>query len=372
MVSRGRRSWSGRIVSPLVEVGAIVVTGRGRYRRGGGPLGVFLAVVLVLGACSSQPKVMRLEHPKGTLGQSRITWPPPPAPPRFVYAGELTGEANFAGAEADERSGAVRALSWLVGLGQERRKPVVLQRPQGGAVDDAGRVYVTDVSRQAVFVFDEYQGRLHVWEMATKSARFVAPIGIAIGANGEVLVSDAELALVARLGPDGTPVGTIGAGLLQRPTGIARDPERGRIYVADTRANDIKVFDESGELLDTLGHEGNSPGALNAPTYLAFSRGRIYVSDTLNSRIQIFDREGNLVGHFGKRGLYLGNLSRPKGVSVGPGGEVYVIESYYDHLLAFDSDGRFLLPIGGTGSGPGQFYLPAGVWTDARGRVYVA
>ena len=211
-----------------------------------------------------------------------------------------------------------------------------------------------------------------MWERATPQEGFIAPIGMAVGERGELYVSDAELGFVAVLEPDGTPRTTIGKGLLQRPTGIAWDGAGGRLFVADTRASDIKVFDRSGLLLDTLGNEGDSPGELNAPTYISFAEDRIYVTDTLNSRIQVFDDEGNLLRLFGERGLYIGNLARPKGISVDPEGNIFVVESYYDYLLMYDAQGRLLLPIGGTGHAPGQFYLPAGVWADNDGQVYVA
>ena len=304
--------------------------------------------------------------------EATLVWPAAPDVPRYAYSGQLTGEANFGPLEEPVHEGLGAVAAWLIGLGLEQETPTVLQRPQGGAIDALGRVYVTDVSHPAVFVFDEPGARLLIWRQASTTSRFVAPIGVAMGRDGEVLVTDAELGAVFRLDAQGNPLGSFGDGVLVRPTGIARDPVSGRIYVADTRANDIKIFDDDGLLLDYIGRGGDARGELNAPTYIAFSQGRIYVSDTLNSRVQAFDGEGNVVGLFGDRGLYIGNLTRPKGVTVDDEGNVYVVESYYDYLLVFDREGRFLMPIGGTGSQPGQFYLPAGVWMDGHNRVFVA
>ncbi len=331
-----------------------------------------LAILMVLTACEQAPKVMRFD-PIGELDDNPgLVWPKRPDVPRFAYAGQLVGEVNFQEPEDSKKSTFLRVLSVIIGLDHKNHVPIALQRPQGGIADEQGRIYVTDVSRAAVFVFDELQGRLLVWDMAGPNKRFVAPIGIALGRDGEVLVSDAELGHVVRLDHEGKPIGSFGQGILTRPTGIARDPKQGRIYVADTRANDIKIFDDEGSLLGLLGSEGDSPGSLNSPTYLTLAHDHLYVTDTLNSRIQVFDLEGNLTKVFGERGLYIGNLARPKGIGVDTEGNIYVIESYFDYLLMFDPDGQFLLPIGGTGHQPGQFYLPAGVWTDSRDRVYVA
>jgi DNA-binding beta-propeller fold protein YncE len=328
---------------------------------------------LLLGGCAvSEPREMVYDA-EGAAGAQRPVWPGPPEVPRFVYAGELIGDPNFRRLQGEKtREGLFKAVAWLVGLGLERAEPKVLQRPQGGAADAQGRVFVTDVSRQAVFVFDAPAGQLRIWEMAGPKLRFRSPIGVALGAGGEVLVTDSELGEVFRLDAEGRPLGGFGAGVLNRPTGIARDPVRGLVYVADTRANDIKVFDDQGQLLDTIGSRGDTPGELNSPTYIALAQGRLYVTDTLNSRVQVFDTEGNASAVVGQRGLYVGNLARPKGVAVDDEGNLYVVESYYDHLLIFDGEGRLLLPIGGTGKQPGQFYLPAGVWTDTHDRVYVA
>jgi DNA-binding beta-propeller fold protein YncE len=249
----------------------------------------------------------------------------------------------------------------------------VLQRPVTGASDEHGRIYVTDASRQAVFVFDEKGGELLVWDKAQGLTSFVSPVGIAPGPDGQVFVADAELGFVARLDRAGNPVGQIGKGILKRPAGVARDPAQRLIYVADTYAHDVKVFDERGRLARVIGRRGDAKGEFNYPTHLSFARGELYVTDTMNSRIQVFSAGGEVLERsFGTRGLNVGDLVRPKGVAVDNEANVYVIESYYDHLLVFGRNGEFLLPIGGTGQETGRFFLPAGVWVDSRNRVFVA
>jgi len=331
--------------------------------------GLAISVALLLYGCASEPKQMRFD----VDGSDGRVWPAPQSQevPRYRYVGQLTGEGNFKAAEA-EPGGFKRALQWLVGLADRDADPTVLQRPQSGTVDARGRVLVTDVSRAAVFVFDEARGRLDLWERAGSGQRFVAPIGIANGRGGEVLVADAELRVVVRLDGEGQPLGTIGAGLLKRPTGLARDARQGRIFVADTHDHDVKVFDDDGRLIDRWGQRGDGAGDLNFPTHLAWSGDRLYVTDAINARVQAFDGAGQPLRQVGRRGLYVGNLVRPKGVAADDEGNVYVVESMHDTLLVFDAQAQLLLSIGGTGSEVGRFYLPAGVWLDARNRVFVA
>lgn len=329
-----------------------------------------LGLALLVAGCAETPKVFNVTNV--TQGAPMV-WPAAPEQPRYRYVGELTGEENFADTDTGKAGNvAVKVIKWLVGLVGGNRDQVVLQRPQTGMVDAEGRIYVTDISRQGVYVFDKVGGKLAVWDLARENSLFKAPIGIAQGAKGEILVADAELHSVFRLDVNGKPMGEFGQGVLKRPTGLARDAQRGRVYVADTYAHDIKVFGDDGALLEVIGRRGDADGEFNFPTHLAFAAGQLYVTDTMNSRIQIFNAEGKMAAKFGERGLYVGNLVRPKGVALDSKGNVYVIESFYDNLLVFDSAGRTLMALGGTGKEVGKFYLPSGVWTDSLDQIYVA
>lgn len=329
-----------------------------------------LVTLMLLAGCAEPKKAFHIAPVPDRFDGAWPVWPKGQQVPRFVYVGDLTGEQNFA-AEGDTTA-ARGVLAWLVGLGQDEHDPVVLRRPQGVAEGVDGRIWVSDVSRQAVFLFDTRVGELRVFDRLSDSQRFVAPVGLAPLPDGGVWVSDAELGLLVNMGPDGTVRSIIDDPQLNRPTGLAYDAAKQRLFVADTRANRVWVYDSAGKRLYGIGDQGAAEGQLNAPTYIALASDRLYVTDTLNARVQVFDEQGGFLKAFGERGLYVGNLTRPKGIAVSDEGLVYVVESFYDHLLVFDAEGRLLLPIGGTGQRPGQFYLPSGVWAGSGGRVYVS
>lgn len=332
-----------------------------------------LFAILAAGCASSGRDVLRMNLSPAAETR-RVLFPPETdgEVPRYVYLGELVGEQNFVAPEDREENVFIGVLKVLAGW-LENQDPVVLQRPQSGVVDEDGRILVTDVSRGAVFVFDEKSGQMDVWEYAEGFRHFMAPSGIALGPEGRVFVADAELQRVVMLDRSGKGIGVIGRDQLQRPTGLAWDAASSLLYVADTQAHQIKVFDMTGRLVRSIGRRGEGLGEFNFPTHIALSRNGLVVADTMNARIQIIplDDNGNPAA-FGHRGTRLGDFVRPKGVAIDSEDNIYVVESYHDHLLVFDARGRFLLPIGGTGKAIGSFYLPGGVWVDARNRVFVA
>ncbi|MDH4275029.1 MAG: 6-bladed beta-propeller [Gammaproteobacteria bacterium] len=323
---------------------------------------------MLMHACATTPGNYQLYPPA-----EPTYFPKAPEIARYQYLGALIGEPNFVVPENATQHRALRVWYWLVGLVFGAEGPYTLARPQAGIVDDAlGRIYVVDIGRHAVVVFDRATGTLYHWDDASPRQRFKTPVGIALGPRNELWVADSELGVVVRLNAQGEPLGEIGKGVLQRPVGVAWEPTTQRMYVADAAAHIVIAFDTQGREVMRFGKRGEHVGELNAPTHLAVAGGEIYVSDSLNSRVQRFSAQGKWLASLGGRGLTIGDLPRPKGVAVDAAGRVYVVESYYDYLLVYDHENRLLLAIGGNGTGGGQFNLPAGVWLDATGKVYVA
>jgi DNA-binding beta-propeller fold protein YncE len=330
---------------------------------------VFLSILLVA-SCASQPQSGRF-----SLAEQQETppvWPAYPNVPRYHYLGQLVGEENVLHEEREAGRGK-RFLAWLVGLQEEAPDVLRLLRPQSGMVDtETRRVLVTDVGLNAVVVFDEANATVDLWYQADRQEMFAAPIAIVKTGPDEFLVSDAELGRLVRLSGSGEPLGSISDERMLRPSGMVFDAVDDLIYVADTEADDVKVFTPGGVLAGVIGLPGEEPGQFNAPTHVALDDNRLIVSDTLNARLQVLTVEGSALDTVGQRGLFVGNFVRPKGVAADSDGNIYAVESYFDHLLVYDREGRLLLSIGGTGAGVGQFYLPAGVWVDDRDRIFIA
>jgi hypothetical protein len=79
--------------------------------------------------------------------------------------------------------------------------------------------------------------------------------------------------------------------------------DKGDIYVLDWGDYCIKVFNYHGELLRSIGREGQGPGEFQIPFYFSIDpKGNIYLMDGGNSRVIIMDDEGNQVSGFRLQG----------------------------------------------------------------------
>ena len=67
------------------------------------------------------------------------------------------------------------------------------------------------------------------------------------------------------------------------------------IYIADSSACDIKVFDPAGRFIKTLGRKGQGPGEFLMPSYLSFAKGQIVVCELGNRRLSILTKNGEFL-----------------------------------------------------------------------------
>jgi sugar lactone lactonase YvrE len=116
------------------------------------------------------------------------------------------------------------------------------------------------------------------------------------------------------------------------------------------------------ELAGTFG-EG-----LAGPNGIAMSDdGKLYIADTYASRVQVYDLDGNHLFDFGTAGSGAGQFQTPYGIDVDPAGNVFVSDFTLRRVQKFDASGAYLATI----DGPANLQLPLGLWVSEDGILYV-
>ena len=288
-------------------------------------------------------------------------WPAEPDPPRIVLRQIISGAKDF------QRQDFLSALGRLI---TGERKQTFL-RPQAVVVDGEQTMYVADQEHQGIHVFNLKAGGSRFLAKAG-NVFLVSPAGLAM-CDGLLAVSDSSLNRVFLMRPDGTLERTIARpGGFKRPTGLAYDPVRRLLYVVDTLAHEVCVFQPTGQFVRKFGAPGTGEGLFNFPTYVALDgEGTVYVTDSLNFRVQIFDPRGTFVRQIGQIGDATGFMAVPKGIGIDSHGHIYVVDSSLSTVQIFDREGRLLLAVGERGDGPGSFQVPTGLAVGAGNRIYV-
>jgi len=317
------------------------------------PIAALMLAVLISAITGCAPATIEEAHP---------VWPPPPAEARILHLKNVRSISDLAKPSAFD--GFIQMLTG--------GRQLALLRPHDAAVWADRYLFVTDQEQQAVVVFNLKTAKASLITQVGGTF-LVSPVGVAV--CGEwIAVSDSALNRVYLLTPKGKLIKTIVKPEgFARPTGLAYDSATGLLYVVDTLANEVCVFNlSSGEMVRRFGSRGQGRGQFNFPTHVCVGpAGRIYVTDSLNFRVQVFDGQGNYLFHIGQLGDASGHLAVPKGVGVDSQGHIYVVDSYFSRIQIFNANGVFLLAIGEPGEDSGGFQVPAGLTIDSRNRIYV-
>ena len=211
------------------------------------------------------------------------------------------------------------------------------------------------------------------------------PAGIAVTADGGVLVVDTSNNRVQEFSPTGAFRRAFGArgrdnGAIRRvirrgrffqPAGIAIGG--GRLFVIDAGNDRVMVHSGGGGFLQRIGHHGSRAGQWVQPWGGATSGDVLYVVDQGNYRIQRWSLDGAFQGDWGRFGRKRGQFVTPYGVAVSPAGDrVYVTDAIRRKVIMFAPTGSFLGEFGRSGRRGGRFLKPTGIAVAADGTVFVA
>lgn len=322
----------------------------------------FAASCLLHTACTTTPPQEPVQD---------IVYPPPPAEPRYRFERSLRFSSNV-----QIPTAADKLKKFATGDSTEFQG---LVKPFDVAVWQ-GRVYVTDSVQNRVVVFDIPGGRYFEFGLDEPGA-LSKPLGIDAGPSGEIYVIDASAKRIQIYDADGQFLRSITkTGLFRRPSDVAVDTVRDRIYVVDTGGvesdqHGVHVFALStGEHLRTLGSRGEQDEQFNLPLQIAVGPdGAVHVVDGGNFRVVTYDAEGRFRSKLGKLGRYPGQFARPKGIAVDNEGRLYVVDTAFGNFQIFSAVGELLLFVGqrGQSSNPGNYMLPSGIDVDDQGKVYI-
>lgn len=304
-----------------------------------------------------------------------------------------------------------------------------LGAPFGVVVEPDGDLLIADTSNNRIRRVDASSGSISTIAGGgaalgdggpATSARLSGPRGLALQADGGLLVADRGQHRIRRIAPDGSITTVAGTGAaafsgdggaataaaLSSPAGVTA-LAGGDFLVADTANRRVRAV-RSGTI-GTLAGDGTTCAALSpcgddgaataaqlaAPTSTAVdSAGVVYVADGATRRVRSVNPDGTIRtfagnGRLGSSGdggpAPAAQLYSPFGTAVGPDGDLYVSDTVNHRVRRIDVASGVISTIAGSGvqcadaaspcgdGGPAldaQLSRPWGVGVDAAGNVF--
>jgi len=203
--------------------------------------------------------------------------------------------------------------------------------------------------------------------------QLLKPYGVAVARDGRVFVTDTVARRVFVFDPVAKVVrfvGENGPAKIVKPMGVAVD-DAGRVFVADGTLKRVFGYAADGSLAVAIGHDGE----LQSPSGLAIDRQRqvLYVADAKKHQVLCYSSaDGSFIRAVGKRGMEQGEFNFPTNLAVDREGHLYVADTLNFRVQVFDASGAVVKSIGTQGDGPGHLNRAKGVGVDSEGHVYIA
>lgn len=267
--------------------------------------------------------------------------------------------------------------------------------PYGVAVDAAGVLYVADAgdnNRIRRIGPDGVVGTLAgstegFADGAGAAAQFHTPSGLALDRAGNLYVADTGNHAIRKISPQGVVTTLAGTGVagfrdgagtqaqFNGPIGVAVDA-MGRVYVADTYNDRIRVIHTNGQVNTLAGGErpGYQDGAgaearFDTPTALVVDEaGVVWVADTRNDVIRRIDA-GGVVSTLQLIPEHEYGMRRPLSLALTHDGYLYVGEQAPGRVFQLSRRGEWRVLTGDTQDQ--RMARPAGLAVDSAGTLHV-
>ncbi|RYY53377.1 MAG: 6-bladed beta-propeller [Chitinophagaceae bacterium] len=150
---------------------------------------------------------------------------------------------------------------------------------------------------------------------------------------------------------------------------MVMDSRKRLIMLTNETKNNIIIYDKSGKLLETWGHE--FPGGHGLTLHNENGTEYLYITDydlesvfklSMDGKILLTIRHPKFIGQYADCDKF-----RPTETCIGPNGDIYIADGYgSQYILQYTSKGEFIRKFGGDGYKDDKFKQAHGIVVDER------
>ena len=210
----------------------------------------------------------------------------------------------------------------------------ILDRPWGIAATES-HIFVTDHNLSKLFQFCKTTHELTntAGGVETNEGQLFYPRGLTVDGSGEVFIADSLNHRVSVFNSKLQFQSCIGKGFLSYPHDVQLIPDK--VLVLDGSSQCVHFFSRSGDLLTSCVSQGEGQDCLVKEAYFFCldAEQNIIISDRSNHNVKIVSNSGELLSTIGKEGNNKGEFYRPYGIAISNSGIIFVLSRNSNHSL---------------------------------------
>lgn len=293
--------------------------------------------------------ILKAEKPQ--KNQDIVIFPPPPDTTRIQFLTRYSNSLDITGG---------RSSFWEYILGKEEERSII--KPYGISIKN-GKIYICDTILGGLEIMDLANSTFEYFQPKGKG-QLKKPINCFVDDNNFLYIADIERHQIVIFDEFGKYFESFGDVKNSKPVDVF--VTKNKIWVCDIKMKKIHIHDKkSYKLLYSIPDaEPNTPESLYNPNNIYITDEHVYVTDFGDFKVKKYTKDGVFVKSFGSYGRNHGQFVRPKGIAVDKEGNLYVADAGFENVQIFNEQGNLLLFFGGSYKGHGNMWLPAKVIID--------
>jgi DNA-binding beta-propeller fold protein YncE len=303
----------------------------------------FLASIILI-SCS--PKIAKQNEERDF-----VIFPPPPDTTRIQFLKRIGNSQDITGGRSS-------FMEYI--MGKEEVKSIT--KPYGISIRK-GKIYICDTILGGLEIIDLANNTFEYFQPKGKG-QLKKPINCFVDDNNYLYVADIERHQIVIFDDKGKYLQSFGDVKNSKPVDVFVTKDK--IWVCDMKMKKIHIYDrKTYKLVYSIPEaEPKTSESLYSPNNIYVTNDHVFVTDFGDFKVKKYTKDGKLIKSFGSYGRNHGQFVRPKGIAVDNDENLYVIDAGFENVQIFDKDGNLLLFFGGTYEGPGNMWLPAKVIID--------
>jgi len=208
------------------------------------------------------------------------------------------------------------------------------QRGDGNYAFNYQKSLDVDPTDGSVLVADSDAGKIKkytnagIWQWTSSGFGNVKSLGVEVGPDGTVYATDFAHGSVQVISSGGAPIREFAVGVFQEPRGLCYDTSDGTLWIVDRPAGKVYHYSVTGTPLGSIGTKGTAVDQLWDAQSCAISGNNLFIADNKANKVKVFTKAGAFVGAF-SAGI------NPHGVEIGPDGNLYVTATWTEQVLVY-------------------------------------
>ena len=216
---------------------------------------------------------------------------------------------------------------FIIGFGLD-----VVKHPWGISVNK-DNIFVTDWGHNSLFKFCKNTLELLNDTKGSEELQLSVPCGLCIDINGDVFVADRFNDRIVVFSTNLQSESSFGTHKLHSPQDVKLTPDC--VVVLDWSPKCVHLFSRDGDYLSSCISQGEERYSLvYNPRFFCLDVSRnIVISDRYHNCIKIFTQSGELLHSMGREGNKKGDVTLPRGIAISKSGVIFVVSDNPNYSL---------------------------------------